>query len=257
MTKQMGAVKKIIPCLDVRNGKVVKGQKFDNIVDIDNPVVLAKYYNDNNADELVFYDITASVENRALFTDVFKQVRAVLDIPLTVGGGINTLADCDKLFCLGADKLSINSGAIKNIQLISQASQKYGSQKIVVSMDVKQVLGSYKLFSHGGKQNTNIDAIAWAKKCQDMGAGSFVINSISNDGEKNGYDIAFLQTLIKHVSLPVVASGGAGSIQHFVDLFQKVPQVSAALAASVFHYKEIDIKTLKTTLIQNGINIML
>lgn len=249
--------KRIIPCLDVRDGRVVKGVNFGGLRDVSNPVALAKYYSDNGADELVFYDITASSEGRKLFTDILTEVAKTIFIPLTVGGGINTLDDFDRVLKCGADKVSVNSGAIKNPDLIKQSALKYGSQCVVISADVKRVKGSFHLFMNGGRIDTGMDGIEWIKRCVDMGAGEVVLNSIDTDGVKNGFDIEMLEKVCHLVDVPVIASGGAGCKQDFIRLFQSVKGVDAGLAASVFHFGEIDIADLKNTLKENNIPVRL
>ena len=245
--------KRIIPCLDVRNGRVVKGVNFEGLKDVESPVELARYYNDCGADELVFYDITASCENRSLFTDALERVASQIFIPLTVGGGINTVADFDRVLKSGADKVSVNSGAIRDPGLIYDGAKRYGSQCVVLSMDVKRVDGKYTVFAKGGRENTGIDALEWAKRGYENGAGEIVLNSIDTDGVKGGFDLEMLAAVCDLVDIPVIASGGAGSIQHFVDLFKNVPKVDAGLAASIFHFREVDIKDLKATLRENSI----
>ena len=245
--------KRIIPCLDVRNGRVVKGVNFEGLSDVSDPVQLGKYYSDNGADELVFYDITASYENRGIFTDILKQVASTIFIPLTVGGGINTLDDFDRVLKCGADKVSVNSGAIKNPNLIYEAAKKYGDQCVVLSVDVKRVDGEFKVFAKGGRENTNLNALDWIKRGVDNGAGEIVVNSIDTDGVKKGFDLEMLDAVCNIVSVPVIASGGAGKIDDFVTLFNKLPKVDAGLAASIFHFGEVDIKTLKRTLKENNI----
>ncbi len=247
--------KRIIPCLDIRNGRVVKGVNFEGIQDVEDPVVLAKHYNDSGADELVFYDITASYEGRGLFADVLKDVASNIFIPLTVGGNINTVDDFDRVLKCGADKVSVNSGAIRNPSLVKEAALKYGDQCVVLSMDVKRVDGKFMIFAKGGRENTGLDAIEWAKKCTANGAGEIVVNSINTDGVKNGFDIEMLQAICDVVSVPVIASGGAGSMQHFKTLFDSVPGVDAGLAASIFHFGEIAINDLKKYLISNNIEM--
>ncbi len=247
--------KRIIPCLDVRNGRVVKGKNFINIKDVDNPVSLAKFYNDEGADELVFYDITASAEGRSLFSDVLKETASNIFIPLTVGGNIRTLDDFDRVLKSGADKVSVNSGAIENPKLISEAAEKYGNQCVVLSMDVKRTDGKFTVFAKGGRINTGIDAIKWVKECTKNGAGEVVVNSIDTDGVKNGFDIEMLRQVCESTDVPVIASGGAGKMKDFLDLFKEVPSVSAGLAASVFHFGEIKIKDLKKYLSDNGIEM--
>ncbi len=247
--------KRIIPCLDVRNGKVVKGKNFEGIKDISSPIEFAKYYSDNCADELVFYDITASAENRGIFTDILKEVASTIFIPLTVGGGINTLNDFDRVLKCGADKVSVNSGAIKNPDLIYEAAKRYGDQCVVISADVKRVDGVFRVFSKGGRENTGMEAVSWIKRCVDNGAGEVVLNSIDTDGVKAGFDLEMLSAVCDVVNVPVIASGGAGKMQDFVTLFKTLPKVDAGLAASIFHYKEVEIKDLKQLLKQNGISV--
>lgn len=240
--------KRIIPCLDVKDGRVVKGVNFQGLNDVSSPVELGKYYSDNGADELVFYDITASAEGRALFTDILRKVAETIFIPLTVGGGINTLEDFDRVLKCGADKVSVNSGAIKNPELIAQAAKKYGDQCVVLSADVKRVDGKFTVFAKGGRENTGMDAIQWIKKCVAMGAGEIVVNSIDTDGVKQGFDLEMLAAVCDAVSVPVIASGGAGCIEDFVTLFHELPKVDAGLAASIFHFGEVDIRELKERL---------
>jgi len=249
--------KRIIPCLDVRNGRVVKGVNFQGLADVSSPVELGKYYSDNGADELVFYDITASAEGRALFTDILKEVAKTIFIPLTVGGGINTLADFDRVLKCGADKVSVNSGAIANPGLITQAAQKYGDQCVVISADVKRVDGVYRVFAKGGRENTGMEAISWIRSCVERGAGEVVLNSIDTDGVKGGFDLEMLDAVCNAVNVPVIASGGAGCKEDFVKLFQTLPKVDAGLAASIFHFGQVQIKDLKQTLQQQGINVRL
>lgn len=248
--------KRIIPCLDVRDGRVVKGTNFEGLKDVDDPVELAKYYNNSIADELVFYDITASYEGRKLFVHVLEKVANEIFIPLTVGGGINTIKDFDMVLKSGADKVSVNSGAIKNPDLIREAAEKYGNQCVVLSIDIKRVNGKYSVFAKGGREDTGIDAIEWAVKGEKNGAGELVINSIDTDGVKNGFDIELLKEIADNVSIPLIASGGAGNMEHFKDVFQ-VNGVDAGLAASIFHFKEIDIKELKEYLQKNNIKVRL
>lgn len=247
--------KRIIPCLDIRNGRVVKGVNFEGIQDVEDPVVLAKYYNDSGADELVFYDITASFEGRGLFADVLQRVASKIFIPLTVGGNINSVDDFDRVLKSGADKVSVNSGAIRNPALIGEAAKKYGDQCVVLSMDVKRVDGKFTLFAKGGRENTGIDAIEWAKKCTAEGAGEIVVNSINTDGVKNGFDLEMLKAVCDVVSVPVIASGGAGCMQDFKTLFNEVPGVDAGLAASIFHFGEVKINNLKKYLISENIEM--
>lgn len=249
--------KRIIPCLDVRDGRVVKGTNFTGIKDVDSPVELAKFYNESGADELVFYDITASHEGRKLFADVLRDVAKNIFIPLTVGGGINTVDDFDRVLKAGADKVSVNSGAIKNPMLIEQAAKKYGNQCVVLSMDVKRVDGRFVVFAKGGRECTGIDAVEWAYMGQENGAGELVLNSIDTDGVKGGFDIEMLDAVGKKLSIPIIASGGAGCEQHFIDLFRACPKVDAGLAASIFHFKQVDIKNLKKLLADDGVSVRL
>ena len=249
--------KRIIPCLDVKDGRVVKGVNFMGLADVSSPVELGKYYSDNGADELVFYDITASSDGRALFTDILKQVASTIFIPLTVGGGINTVDDFDRVLKCGADKVSVNSGAIKNPDLIYHAAKKYGDQCVVLSIDAKRVEGKFKVFAKGGRENTGIDLLDWVKRGVDNGAGEIVLNSIDTDGVKGGFDIEMLEKVCSIVSVPVIASGGAGNKEHFVELFKALPKVDAGLAASIFHFGEVQIKDLKTVLDKNGIPVRL
>lgn len=246
--------KRIIPCLDVKNGRVVKGINFKGIQDVASPVELAHYYNSSGADELVFYDITASVEGRTLFTDVLKQVASEIFIPLTVGGGINSLDDFDRVLKCGADKVSVNSGAVKDPSLIEKAAKKYGNQCVVLSMDIKRVDGSFHVFGKGGRIDTGIDALEWAENGQNSGAGELVINSIDTDGVKQGFDLEMLQKINDVVSIPIIASGGAGKKEDFLELFNS-GYADAGLAASVFHFKEIQIDKLKKYLCENNIEM--
>ena len=245
--------KRIIPCLDVRNGRVVKGVNFEGLSDVSSPVELAKFYSDNGADELVFYDITASVEGRALFTDILKKVAETIFIPLTVGGGINTVDDFDMVLKCGADKVSVNSGALKNPNLIYEAAKKYGNQCVVISADVKRENGKFTVYAKGGREKTEFEAVSWIKKCVDMGAGEVVLNSIDTDGVKGGFDLEMLDAVCSAVNVPVIASGGAGKKEDFVELFKKIPKADAGLAASIFHFKEVEIPDLKRILKENGI----
>ena len=249
--------KRIIPCLDVNNGRVVKGINFEGLNDVSSPVELAKYYSENGADELVFYDITASSDGRALFTDILTEVAKTIFIPLTVGGGINTVADFDRVLKCGADKVSVNSGAIRNPSLINEAAKLYGSQCVVISADVKRVDGVFRVFAKGGRENTGMEAVEWIKNCVDSGAGEVVLNSIDTDGVKNGFDMEMLNAVCDVVNVPVIASGGAGSVEHFVKLFKEIPKVDAGLAASIFHFGEVKIKDLKNELYKNKINVRL
>ena len=245
--------KRIIPCLDVKNGRVVKGTNFQGLQDVSSPVELGKYYSDCGADELVFYDITASAEGRRLFTDILTEVARTIFIPLTVGGGINTLEDFDRVLKCGADKVSVNSGAIRNPNLVYEAAKLYGDQCVVLSADVKRVDGVFRVFAKGGRENTGMEAIEWIKRCVDNGAGEIVVNSIDTDGVKGGFDIEMLQAVCDAVNVPVIASGGAGSMAHFVELFKTIPDIDAGLAASVFHFGQIAIPDLKQELRRNDI----
>lgn len=247
--------KRIIPCLDVRDGKVVKGVNFEGVRDVEDPVKLAGIYNEMGADELVFYDITATNEGRKLFTDIVEQVANQVFIPLTVGGGINTLNDFDRVLKAGADKVSVNSGAIKNPELIREAALKYGSQCVVLSIDVKRINGIFKVFLNGGRKETELEAVEWVKKGCQLGAGEIVINSIDTDGVKGGFDLELLETVSNVVNVPVVASGGAGKMEDFKILFEKLPKVDAGLAASIFHFGEVKIPDLKRYLKDCGIEI--
>ena len=245
--------KRIIPCLDVRNGRVVKGVNFENLNDVSSPVELGKYYSDCGADELVFYDITASSDGRKLFTDILKEVAKNIFIPLTVGGGINTIDDFDRVLKCGADKVSVNSGAIKNPDLINEAARKYGNQCVVISVDAKRVDGEFRVFAKGGREDTGIEAIGWIKECVERGAGEVVINSIDTDGVKKGFDLEMLKAVRQAVNVPVIASGGAGGSEDFVTLFKEIPDIDAGLAASIFHFGQVKIADLKETLKENDI----
>ena len=249
--------KRIIPCLDVKDGRVVKGVNFKGLADVSSPVALAAYYSENGADELVFYDITASFEGRQLFTDILREVASTVFIPLTVGGGINTVDDFDRVLKCGADKVSVNSGAIRNPALVHEAAKRYGDQCVVLSADIKRVDGEFRVFSKGGREDTGMEAIGWIKRCVADGAGEVVVNSIDTDGVKRGFDLALLGQGCDAVNVPVIASGGAGSTADFIDLFKKVPTVDAGLAASVFHFGEIKIPDLKRELMRNNINVRL
>lgn len=249
--------KRIIPCLDVKDGRVVKGVNFLGLADVSSPVKLAKFYSDSGADELVFYDITASAEGRALFTDILCEVARTIFIPLTVGGGINTVDDFDRVLKCGADKVSVNSGAIRNPSLITEAARKYGDQCVVISADVKRVDGEFRVFAKGGRVDTGMEAISWIKRCVDMGAGEVVVNSIDTDGVKRGFDIEMLRAVREAVKVPVIASGGAGSIEDFVTLFKEIPDMDAGLAASIFHFGEVEIVDLKKKLKDEGITVRL
>lgn len=249
--------KRIIPCLDVRDGRVVKGTNFEGLSDVSSPVKLAEHYSSIGADELVFYDITASFEGRQLFTDILKEVASKIFIPLTVGGGINTVEDFQRVLKCGADKVSVNSGAIRNPELIREAARLYGDQCVVLSVDIKRVDGQFHVFAKGGREDTGMEAIGWIKRCVDMGAGEVVVNSIDTDGVKKGFDIELLKAVQNVVNVPIVASGGAGCQDDFIRLFKEIPEMSAGLAASIFHFGEVSIPDLKETLHQNGINVRL
>lgn len=249
--------KRIIPCLDVRDGRVVKGINFEGIRDVSSPVDLANYYSRSGADELVFYDITASSDGRKLFTDILRKTAEKVFIPLTVGGGINTVDDFDRVLKCGADKVSVNSGAIRNPALVKEAALRYGSQCVVISADVKRVDGVFRVFAKGGRENTGLEAIKWISDCVRNGAGEVVLNSIDTDGVKKGFDLEMLDAVCNAVSVPVIASGGAGCIEDFVTLFKSLPKVDAGLAASIFHFGEVSIKDLKEELSRNGIPMRL
>ncbi|MBE6968952.1 MAG: imidazole glycerol phosphate synthase subunit HisF [Ruminococcaceae bacterium] len=245
--------KRIIPCLDVRDGRVVKGVNFAGLQDVSSPVALAKFYSDSGADELVFYDITASSDGRKLFTDILCETARNVFIPLTVGGGINSVADFDRVLKCGADKVSVNSGAIRNPQLICEAAKLYGDQCVVLSADIKRVGGEFRIFARGGRDDTGMEAIEWIRRCVGMGAGEVVVNSIDTDGVKGGFDLEMLSAVCDAVSVPVIASGGAGSIQDFITLFRNLPEVDAGLAASIFHFGEVKIEDLKKSMAAAGI----
>ena len=249
--------KRIIPCLDVKDGRVVKGVNFAGLNDVSSPVELAKYYSMAGADELVFYDITASYEGRRLFTDILREVASQIFIPLTVGGGINTVEDFDRVLKCGADKVSVNSGAIRNPSLIDEAAKRYGNQCVVISADVKRVDGTFRVFAKGGRENTGKEAISWIKECVERGAGEVVLNSIDTDGVKGGFDLPMLRAVCDAVKVPVVASGGAGKIEDFITIFEEIPEMSAGLAASIFHFGEVRIDDLKQTLKENNIPVRL
>ena len=249
--------KRIIPCLDVRNGRVVKGTNFQGLRDVNNPVELGKFYSDCGADELVFYDITASAEGRALFTDILTEVARTIFIPLTVGGGINSLADFDRVLKCGADKVSVNSGAIRNPSLVGEAAKRYGDQCVVLSADIKRVDGVFHVFAKGGREDTGMEAIEWIRRCVGDGAGEVVVNSIDTDGVKGGFDIEMLRSVSDAVEVPVIASGGAGCMEDFVTLFKTLPKVDAGLAASIFHFGEVQIPDLKKLLRENDISVRL
>ncbi|MBR3917345.1 MAG: imidazole glycerol phosphate synthase subunit HisF [Clostridia bacterium] len=247
--------KRIIPCLDVKNGRVVKGVNFAGLRDVNSPVELAEYYSNCGADELVFYDITASAEGRGLFTDILREVASKIFIPLTVGGAINSVEDFDRVLKCGADKVSVNSGAIRNPQLIEAAAKRYGDQCVVLSVDVKRVDGVFRVFAKGGRENTGMEALEWIKNGVDSGAGEIVVNSMDTDGVKEGFDLELLEKVCNIVSVPVIASGGAGKMEDFSVLFKELPKVDAGLAASVFHFGEIKIADLKEYLVSEGINV--
>ena len=249
--------KRIIPCLDVKNGRVVKGVNFQGLSDVSSPVELGKFYSDNGADELVIYDITASAEGRSLFTDILKEVARTIFIPLTVGGGFNTLDDFARVLNCGADKVSVNSGAIRDPRLIPAAAKKYGDQCVVISADVKRVDGAFRVFAKGGRENTGMEAISWIRSCVENGAGEVVLNSIDTDGVKKGFDLEMLEAVSNAVNVPVIASGGAGCAEDFVKLFKTLPKVDAGLAASIFHFGELAIPDLKRTLKENDIIVRL
>lgn len=249
--------KRIIPCLDVKDGRVVKGVNFLGLAEVSSPVKLAEFYSSCGADELVFYDITASAEGRKLFTNILTEAASKVFIPLTVGGGINTVDDFDRVLKCGADKVSVNSGAIKNPTLVREAAQKYGDQCVVLSADVKRVDGEFRVFAKGGREDTGMEAISWIKKCVGMGAGEIVVNSIDTDGVKKGFDLEMLDAVCNAVNVPVIASGGAGGIEDFVKLFKTLPKVDAGLAASIFHFGEVQIKDLKQALRDNNIIVRL
>ena len=245
--------KRIIPCLDVKDGRVVKGVNFQGLSDVSSPVSLAEYYSSCGADELVFYDITASAEGRTLFTDILRKTAKSVFIPLTVGGGINTLEDFDRVLKCGADKVSVNSGAIRNPELVYKAAQLYGNQCVVLSVDVKRVDGVFRVFAKGGREDTGMEAISWIKRCVDNGAGEVVVNSIDTDGVRGGFDLEMLEAVCNAVSVPVIASGGAGCVEDFIELFQKLPDVDAGLAASIFHFGQVQIRDLKEQMAALGI----
>ena len=247
--------KRIIPCLDVRDGRVVKGVNFEGLRDVSSPVALGSYYSEAGADELVFYDITASAEGRRLFTDILREVASTIFIPLTVGGGINSLDDFDRVLKCGADKVSVNSGAIRDPGLIGEAARRYGSQCVVLSADVKRVNGEYHVFARGGREDTGMEAIQWIVRGVENGAGEIVLNSIDTDGVKRGFDLEMLKAVSERVNVPVIASGGAGCIEDFITLFKTLPRVDAGLAASIFHFGEVKIEDLKQALRDEGIKV--
>ena len=244
--------KRIIPCLDVKDGRVVKGVNFKGLGDVSSPVELAEFYTSAGADELVFYDITASNEGRKLFTDILRETASKVFIPLTVGGGISTIEDFDRVLKCGADKVSVNSGAIRNPSIIGEAAKLYGDQCVVLSVDISNVDGVYRVFAKGGRENTGMEAIDWIRRCVDAGAGEVVVNSIDTDGVKQGFDIPMLRAVCEAVNVPVIASGGAGCIQDFLDLFREIPDIDAGLAASIFHFKEVEIRDLKEAMAKAG-----
>ncbi len=245
--------KRIIPCLDVRDGQVVKGVNFEGLKTVASPIDLANYYSACGADELVFYDITASAEGRNLFADILREVASNVFIPLTVGGGIRQIADFEQALSCGADKVSVNSGAIANPAIVGEAAKKYGDQCVVISADIKRVNGEFRVFAKGGRVDTGMEAIEWIRRCVGEGAGEVVVNSMDTDGVKKGFDIPLLKAVCQAVDVPVIASGGAGCMEDFVKLFEEVPTIDAGLAASVFHYGEIAIKDLKNLLAERGI----
>ena len=249
--------KRIIPCLDVKDGRVVKGVNFAGLRDVNSPVELAKYYSDNGADELVFYDIAASAAERALFTDILTEVASTIFIPLTVGGGINTVEDFDRVLKCGADKVSVNSGAIRNPDLVREAARLYGDQCVVLSADVKRVDGVFRVFAKGGREDTGMEALGWIRRCVENGAGEVVLNSIDTDGVKQGFDLEMLEAVSNAVDVPVIASGGAGCQEDFITLFKTLPKVDAGLAASIFHFGQVHIPDLKRTLAKNNIPVRL
>jgi len=249
------SAKRIIPCMDTKNGRVVKGVRFEDVKDLDDPVALAVFYNESGADEVVFYDITASMEGRKPFSDILTRVAAQVSIPFTVGGGVNELSDFERLLDLGADKISINSGAIARPELIAEAAARYGSERVVLAMDVKRAGGAFRVFKSGGRVDTGIDALEWARAGQERGAGELVLNSIDTDGVREGFDLEMLKAVCAHVSIPVVASGGAGCAQDFLTLFRECPAVDAGLAASIFHTKQVLSPALKAYLAAEGVEV--
>ncbi len=249
--------KRIIPCLDVRDGRVVKGVNFEGLSDVSSPVTLGRHYSECGADELVFYDITASAEGRRLFTDILREVAATIFIPLTVGGGISSLADFERVLSAGADKVSVNSGAIRDPELVGQAARRYGDQCVVLSVDIKRVGDQFRVFAKGGREDTGLDAIEWIKRGVAAGAGEIVVNSIDTDGVRGGFDLPMLDAVCRAVDVPVIASGGAGCIDHFTELFRALPRVDAGLAASIFHFGDVAIPDLKAALKNEGIPVRL
>lgn len=247
--------KRIIPCLDVRNGRVVKGKQFKDIIDVDAPEKLGKYYSDNGADELVFYDITASSDERKTSLEFVKRVADEINIPFSVGGGVSSLSDFREILRNGADKVSVNSAAVRNPELIREASERFGAQCVVLSIDAKKnETGSWTVFTKGGREDTGLDAIEWAVRGVSLGAGEIVVNSIDRDGMKDGYDTELLSQITSRVRVPVIASGGAGEMKHFKEVVEK-SDVDGILAASVFHFGEINIIELKQYLKANGIEV--
>ena len=249
--------KRVIPCLDVRDGRVVKGRKFQGLQDVADPVALARFYNSAGADELVFYDITASHEGRKLFAETLTAVASQVFIPLTVGGGINDLSDFDRVLKCGADKVSVNSGAIADPGIIGRAAKKYGDQCVVLSIDAKRAGGRFEVYAKGGRVPTGLDAVEWAKRGEAEGAGEIVLNSIDTDGVRRGFDLEMLAAVCDAVHIPVIASGGAGCAEDFVTLFRGIPGADAGLAAGIFHYGEVDIRDLKRRLRAAGIAVRL
>ena len=247
--------KRIIPCFDVRDGRVVKGVNFEGLTDVSSPVELGRYYSECGADELVFYDITASHEGRALFTDILREVASTIFIPLTVGGGISSLSDFERVLSAGADKVSVNSGALRDPSLIGEAARRYGDQCVVLSVDAKRVGGEFRVFAKGGREDTGLEAIEWIRRGVDAGAGEIVLNSIDTDGVRGGFDLPMLRAVSEAVAVPVVASGGAGCIDHFTELFRTLPAVDAGLAASIFHFGDVRIPDLKAALHREGISV--
>ena len=249
--------KRIIPCLDVKDGRVVKGVNFERLGDVASPVELARYYSDNGADELVFYDITASAEGRKLFTDILTKTASTVFIPLTVGGGISSTADFERVLACGADKVSVNSGAIRNPSIVGEAAKRYGDQCVVLSVDIKRVKGEFRVFARGGREDTGMEGMEWIRRCVGDGAGEVVVNSIDTDGVKQGFDLEMLRAVCQVVQVPVIASGGAGKIEDFITLFKTLPGVDAGLAASIFHFGEVRIADLKQAMAKNGISTRL
>ena len=247
--------KRIIPCLDVRAGRVVKGVNFEGLSDVSSPVELGRYYSECGADELVFYDITASSDGRAIFTDILREVASTIFIPLTVGGGISSLADFERVLAAGADKVSVNSGAIRDPSLVGEAARRYGDQCVVLSVDIKRVGGEFRVFAKGGREDTGLEAIEWIRRGVGAGAGEVVVNSIDTDGVRGGFDLPMLRAVCEAVEVPVIASGGAGGIDHFTELFHALPGVDAGLAASIFHFGDVRIPDLKQALLREGIPV--